>query len=109
MSGPVRARCLDITRLASRAGRPLTGVDRVELAYARAIAADDVPAFGLCKTRWGYLLLDTAGLAAFAEDRGDVRRVRSLARWRCTRLGLGRLLRRVLPPGSAYLNVGHSN
>ena len=34
------ARCLDITRLIRRAGRVMTGVDRVEFAYLRALLAD---------------------------------------------------------------------
>ncbi len=53
----------------SRAGRMLTGVDRVELAYLRQFLADDVPTFGLIRSSLGYLLLDRAGMAAIAAAR----------------------------------------
>ena len=58
-------RLLNLTRLMSRAGRVLTGVDRVELAYLRQFLADDTPAFGLIRTSLGWLLLDRNGLRAF--------------------------------------------
>jgi len=58
------ARLLDITRLSTRAGRVLTGVDRVELAYLKQIASDGVPAFALCRTALGFVLLDRDGMQA---------------------------------------------
>ena len=68
---PVSARLLDLTRLTSRAGRVLTGIDRVELAYLKALSEQETPAFGLLRSPLGYLLLDEAGLRGLAEaDRG---------------------------------------
>ncbi|TNF22787.1 MAG: glycosyltransferase family 1 protein [Rhodobacteraceae bacterium] len=126
------ARCLDITRLIRRAGRPMTGVDRVEFAYLRALVADAVPLFALARTRIGYVLLGPDGAAAIlacarAEDwgpldalgrivpRGPLARrqaeaaLRRHARARCLPQGLGAMLRRHLPEGVSYLNTGHSN
>ncbi|MBW7923009.1 MAG: glycosyltransferase [Rubellimicrobium sp.] len=65
---PPAARLLDLTRLAGRAARVLTGVDRVERAWAEWLAADAaVPLFALVRTRPGYLLLDRAGVLAFLQ------------------------------------------
>ena len=126
------ARLLDVSRLASRAGQLATGVDRVELAYLRALTADGgTPVFGLCRTALGFCLLDRMGLlalgAAFAARdfpppdllsrlnrrlAGPARLGQSFARRhavaRVTRGRLKRLLR-LLPDGFTYLNVGHSN
>ena len=126
------ARLLDLSRLVSRAGRGLTGIDRVELAYAMALTEDPVPLWGLVKTSLGYLLLDRQGVVAITNAttndcwgkpdllsrltyRLDRRRqagqslARSLAVGRSTGLRLPTLLQRFLPAGTAYLNVGHSN
>lgn len=127
------ARLLDLSRLISRAERVMTGVDRVERAYLDAVLADDVPAFGLIRTPIGFLLLDETGLRALAEKFdgtrpwGEARRqmsifhsidarhhralsdARKLAIARSIRRGLGRMLKRHLPKGSAYINVGHTN
>ncbi|KPP86484.1 MAG: Glycosyltransferase [Rhodobacteraceae bacterium HLUCCO07] len=130
---PGEARLLDLTRLVSRAGRVPTGVDRVELAYLRALVAAKTPAFGLVRTSLGYILLDEDGMCAMAErvegrvswgpadrlsrlsrrldpaqQRGqsDARR---LARARTVRPGLKRMLARHLPQGTRYFNVGHTN
>ncbi len=127
------ARLLDVTRLLRRAGRVWTGVDRVELAYLQELVSGPVPVWGLARTPFGYLLLDRDGLIGFhARLRGDLpftepdilsrlqrsmpetaRRAltdtRGLAVARCLPQGLGRMLRRHLPEGMAYLNVGHSN
>lgn len=127
------ARLLDITRLASRAGRVLTGIDRVERAYLDAVLADDTPAFGLMRTPLGYLLLDEAGLRGLAArfdgktSWGQATRLakifkklepmqqralsdmRRLAKARATRRGLGRMLCKHLPASTAYLNTGHTN
>lgn len=127
------ARLLDLTRLASRHGRgPLTGVDRVEAAYLRELLAREDPAFGLLRVPLGYLLIDRAGMAAL-RDRLDGRPVgppdrlgrllrrrqplrarleadlRRLAVAACLPWRLTAMLCRHLPPGSAYLNTGHSN
>ena len=106
-----------------RAGRVLTGVDRVELAYLRALLADERPVFGLIRSRLGYILLDQPGLAGLlpflsgpvvgmpAEDaqRETWRHARRLAIARVPPVLLAAMLRRGLPAGLAYLNVGHSN
>ncbi|MEP3689139.1 MAG: glycosyltransferase family 1 protein [Sulfitobacter dubius] len=126
-------RLLDLTRSLRRVGRTATGVDRVELAYLSHLLTVDAPLFGVARTALGYVLIDRAGLQAFYNrlagrrpwgradllsrlPRGrqvalmraesDLRRV-ALAR--CLPSGLSRMLGRYLPPGFAYLNVGHSN
>lgn len=130
---PVSARLLDLTRLMSRAGRVLTGIDRVELAYLKDLLTRAKPSFGLVRTPLGYLLLDKAGLQGFAdriegrESWGEASRLsrvfskldktqrralsdlRRLAIARTNRRGLGKMLKRQLPADFAYLNVGHSN
>jgi len=125
------ARLLDITRLSTRAGRVLTGVDRVELAYLNELCAGDLPCFAICKTNVGYVLLDRAGMLAFAARFNDgdwprddlIRRLsfrlshaarsgqtaaRRYAIGRARPNGLPKLLAR-LPGGFSYINVGHSN
>lgn len=132
-SDPRPARLLDLSRLVSRAGRKPTGIDRVERAYLDALLASDVPAFGLVRTPLGFLLLDEAGLEGLAArldgrtpwgeasrlmsvfhsiDEGYQRALsdaRRLAKARATRRLLGRMLKRHLPAGSTYVNVGHTN
>lgn len=128
-----RARLIDLTRSLRRAGRIPTGVDRVELAYLDHLLTDDVPVFGLVRTPFGYLVLDRDGLksvqarlqdqtpwgppgllsrlprtrsAAVAGAETDMRR---FAAARLRRGALGRGLRRRMPDGFDYYNVGHSN
>ncbi|MDQ2090365.1 glycosyltransferase family 4 protein [Marimonas arenosa] len=133
MDNPIPGRLLDLSRLVSRAGRVLTGIDRVELAYLKAAVADKVPAWGLVRTPIGFLLLDARGMQGLA-DRSEGREpwgaasrlarvfgkldgmqqralsdMRRLATARTHKGGLARLLRRHLPTGFAYLNVGQSN
>ncbi len=126
------ARLLDITRLTRRIGRVFTGVDRVEHAYLRAIAADPVPAFALARTALGYVLLDRAGMQTLLtriaaqdwpapdfvsrvnhrlDDSAKLGQtlVRQLSAQRCTRTRLKQMLDKAMPGGFAYLNVGHSN
>lgn len=125
-----QARLLEVTRLVSRAGDRLTGVDRVEYAYLDYFVKDSsVPCFAILRTAVGYLLLDRAGMAnlrdrvrdnrwgrpdllsrfrrKYTENRAaaesDVRRV-ALARCRSTRLP--KMLGRHLPKGTHYFNVG---
>lgn len=131
MTGPA-ARLLDLTRLASRAGRVLTGVDRIERAWADALLRDrGVPLFALVRTRPGYLLLPRDGIAAFlrameAQDWGTtalwdrlsrrddpiragaeaVLRRHALARAPHSLLAL--MLRRRLPAAPSYVNVGQT-
>ncbi|WP_412564925.1 glycosyltransferase family 4 protein [Thalassobius sp. MITS945101] len=125
-------RLLDVTRLMRRAGRVLTGVDRVEMAYLEQFLRDALPVYGLLRTRYGYLLLDRAGLTNMAvclrqeADWGPVgvlsrlgraagmqkRAESDLRRWavaRCLPTGLLRCLQTHLGQGFTYVNVGHSN
>ena len=60
-------RLLDLTRLISRVGHgPMTGVDRVELAYLTEFLARPEPLFGLVATSVGHSLLDRAGMVALS-------------------------------------------
>lgn len=129
-----QARLLDLSRLVSRLGQgPLTGIDRVELAYLQRLASEPAGFFGLVRTGLGYLLLDRAGAQRFADlfssdddlpkatafsriiARGSPDKaralsfVRGLAVGRAPRVFLPRLLRRFLPAGATYINVGHTN
>ena len=127
-------RCLDLSRLVSRVGRgPWTGVDRVEAAYARELLGRDDLLFGLVRTAMGFVLLDRAGvqalwdrltgvapwgapdllsklfLKATESKRAAESDLRRLCLARAGRGGLRAMLRRHLPPGTVWLNVGHSN
>ncbi len=122
-------RLLDLTRLVRRAGRPMTGVDRVEYAYLTHLP-DHGPLYGLIRSSMGYILLDQRGCAHLARCLEDGRFARATASplqrldpsraaaerearrhclARCLPLGLGRMVRRHLPQGVHYLNTGHSN
>lgn len=129
---PPPARLLDLTRLTSRAGRVLTGIDRVEYAYARILSRQDVPCFGLLRSRFGVILVPPERLwpvihrichgkrckpdvlsrlargksLAQREAETEVRRV-ALARGRVSQLKT--MLLEHLPSGFSYINVGHSN
>ena len=112
---------------------PLTGIDRVELAYLRYFVARPEPMFGLVRTALGFVLLDRAGasgmldrvlgtvplgppdLLALLTQRhlpqalraeADARR---LAIARCVPVRLAATLRRMMPRGLVYVNVGHAN
>jgi hypothetical protein len=111
----------------------LTGVDRVELAYLRALVADPVPVFLLVRTWLGHLILDQAGAEAVlarlegrarwgaVDTLGHLQRkahpmkrraeadLRRLAVARAPKGRLGRALRRVFREAVTYVNVGHSN
>ncbi len=128
-----RPRLLDLTRSLRRAGRMLTGVDRVELAYLERFCAEPEPVFGVVRTPFGYLLLDQAGVAAFGEKlkggqswgaisllsrlggkrSNTVRQAESDLRRLCIARAqpkfLGAMIRRIGPCGFDYYNVGHSN
>ncbi|MFG6581783.1 glycosyltransferase family 4 protein [Sulfitobacter sp. 1A12779] len=127
------ARLLDLTRSLRRVGRGATGVDRVELAYLSHLLTEDAPLFGVARTALGYVLLDRDGMRGFQDrvasrvpwGRADLLSrlprgrtvalsraesdLRRLAVARCVPAGLPATLSRHLPPGFAYLNVGHSN
>ncbi|WP_232830857.1 glycosyltransferase family 1 protein [Tropicimonas sp. IMCC34011] len=133
MSAEPAARCLDLSRLVSRLGQgPWTGVDRVEAAYLARLMREPVPLWSLVRMRFGYALLApegthelagrlfggpwgradlaarlTPGLSAeAARAEADLRR---LARRVLPRPSLARTLRKHLPAGTSYVNVGHSN
>jgi len=132
-NNPPPARLLDLTRIARRAGRVPTGVDRVEIAYAKALLAEPVPVFGLVRISLGYVLLSRDGVAALMDrvlgrlpwgapdhlsrisrklDTGaqavesDLRR---FALARCLPQRLGKMLAKHLPQSISYINTGHSN
>lgn len=105
-----------------RVGRVLTGVDRVELAYLTALQQTPEPVYGLIRSRFGYILLDPAGVRAIApllsgpdgaspddQSRAAWRTARAAAIARVPPFSFARMLRRHLPQGTAYLNTGHSN
>lgn len=107
----------------------MTGIDRVEAAWAAELGKQGKPAFALIRSAAGFLLLDGAGIAALFGDPLPARadwlarlghrrhplraRAETLARRlavaRCSRIGLARLLRRRFPAGGTYLNLGHAN
>ncbi|MEM1065072.1 MAG: glycosyltransferase [Pseudomonadota bacterium] len=125
---------LDVTRLTSRVGAAaLTGIDRVENAYLSELLRRDMPLHGLLRTPAGYLLLGRDGLELltalisgarapglldplgqiFRKRPEQVRRaeadLRRKAKGRCVRMRLATMLSKHVAPGTAYLNVGHSN
>ena len=127
-----RTRCLDLTRLISRAGRRLTGVDRVEMAYLMHLLRQDDPLFALVRTSLGYVLLNRAGTAAVATaiSSNDWRARDILSRFtnrrtpdrqcaesmlrkhaiaRCRPRKLAGMIATHIPAGATYFNVGHSN
>lgn len=130
---PPPARLLDVTRLIRRAGRFLTGVDRVEMAYLSEFLERSVPIFGLVRTSFGYVLLDRAGLCEIKSklcgtvpfagidalsrlprgltktQRQALTEVRKLSIARSTPRKFERMLAENLPPKTSYINVGHSN
>jgi len=111
----------------------MTGVDRVERAYADwVLASDDDPQF-LVRTSRGYILFGASGARAFLSaldgktgwprpdllsrltGKGDLDRhgaealLRRHAIGRCLHSNLFRLLSQRLREGTVYLNTGHSN
>ncbi|MCP4205871.1 MAG: glycosyltransferase family 4 protein [Shimia sp.] len=118
-----------MTRVLALAGRRPSGVDRVCLAYLRAVLSDGVPCFGLVRTGLGFVLLDQAGMEACLEAIegqrawpapdfisrmrhrvGSARRVpdtmaRQAAMARARPRGLGRMLQRYVPEGCVYINA----
>ncbi|WP_380056085.1 glycosyltransferase family 4 protein [Falsihalocynthiibacter sp. SS001] len=125
------ARLLDLSRLVSRVGRgPLTGVDRVEMAYLYALLQDSVPLFALVRISGGFVVLDENGTQALWSrmvgktpwGRPDIntllRRKLSPAQ-RCAQADCHRLAvsksREItsvlgsIPRAFSYINVGHSN
>lgn len=134
MAQTARPVLLDVSRLVSRVGGgPATGIDRVERALLRGLLDRKVDLHGLCRTADGFALLPRDGLAALArrlfaeepwggsdpvgllslrispERRRAESDVRRLASGRARQAGLAALLAERIAPGTAYLNVGHSN
>ncbi|MEQ8365319.1 MAG: glycosyltransferase [Roseicyclus sp.] len=125
---------LDVTRLVSRIGLgPMTGIDRVELAYlVHLTTLGDPDTRFVTRTTRGFLLLDHVGgriLADLARGEREPGRadamsrlagrgarprhrveatLRSVAVGRCTKWGLHGLLTRSKGPVT-YINTGHSN
>ena len=111
----------------------MTGIDRVELAYLRYFLSQPDPLFALVRTALGFVLLDRDGTRGVLDrvlglvplGRADIlglltqrhlpQRVqaqadaRRLAIARCVPMRLGAMLRKALPQGTAYVNVGHAN
>ena len=133
MAGPPnRCRLIDLTRLTSRLGTgALTGIDRVELAWAEHLLSLDDPLFGLVRMKLGFALLDRDGVRALvarvvgqvplgpgdwigrilwrrnpqrAQAEADLRRI---AVARAAPWALARLVRRV--GRFDYFNLGHTN
>lgn len=128
------ARLLDLTRLISRVGRgPMTGVDRVEFAYLQNLLTQDIPLFGLIRSRFGLYLLAKSGCQGLydrfngtspwgrvqavhllrrrlpkqrRQAESDVTR---LAHAHCKAGALAAMLADHLPTQTQYINVGHSN
>ncbi|WP_435257155.1 glycosyltransferase family 4 protein [Thioclava sp. FR2] len=123
-----------MTRLLSRLGKgALTGIDRVELAYLEGLLGQEKPVFGLARSPAGVLLLSETSLGevlgwakgATLPTRVDLigrigrkgqpilaaveARLRRAAIARAPIFLAGRMLRRHLPIGAVYLNVGHAN
>lgn len=125
---------LDLTRLISRVGRgPLTGIDRVELAYLEALLRRDAQCGFLIRTGHGFAVLDREG-GSVLHDRLEGRAQWGAADWRSRlrrkqvplrqraeteirrvaiatpgRSRLTQALRRLSLTDGWYLNVGHSN
>jgi len=130
----MRSYVLDVTRSLSRVGMgAATGIDRVEAAYIRHLLAANQPHYFLARVAGGFVLLDRNGMEKLnpvlqgrqppgkqdltallyrkvapmaARAQSDSRRF-SMAH--APRIGLARMLAASVPPGFAYLNVGHSN
>lgn len=128
------ARLLDLTDLFNGIGAgPLTGINRVCKAYLDYFLTLDNQIFGMVNHHWGIFLLDRRGMVAFAkgiegdcswgpvdwlaalqlgislEQRRALSFLRRNAIGRARTPGLGRMLRRLLPAGTAYISTGLNN
>ena len=125
-------RLLDVTRLVSRIGKTLTGIDRVELAYLHEFVARPDPCFLLCRTAYGFVLLGRGtgsellrvaqtGISEPADFLSRLRRgltpeqqraqswVRRRALARSNAAHLSEMIAQYLPGRFEYYNVGHTN
>lgn len=132
MSAEARPVLLDITRLIGRAGAgPLTGIDRVERAYIRALTARRGPVGFICRTAVDFLvttpdrapkllswiddaarLPDTSWLARTIARGRRTPALEAALRARSTACAThGRLARALAALGDppVWLNVGHTN
>lgn len=127
------ARLFELTRTMGLHSRLPTGIDRVCLAYMKALCAAPEPVYGIVRTVLGYVLLDDDGMQeilARLEGRtpwGEPdflskllhkpdwykhyteAELRRLCIARCRPRFVKRMLRKHLPEGTAYINVDHSN
>lgn len=126
------ALCLDLTRLVRRAGHPTpTGIDRVELAYLRYLRdGREGHIFAFVRIGSRIAVLDRSGIDNLAQrieaggpwgpaGLGPRLRGRRWAEAESTAASLAlasffprlspRSLRRLIPAGTTYLNVGHTN
>lgn len=131
-NSPAAAHLLDVTRTVSRARQRPTGIDRIERAYIDHLIQDPAPLFGLVRTKLGFLLLDKDGCAALRAHcdtpiwqsadliskvfrKADAARgrtesgLRGIALDRAIPSRLTKMLKRHLPDGAVYLNVGQIN
>ncbi len=126
---------LDISRSISRAPHPVpTGIDRVERAYIEYFLNTDRQVWFLSRIAGGFALLDKAGMALVypmilgdqpwgskdfiarlfgrkkpemtGRSESEIRRASVAITGKKT---LGMMLRRNLPVGFSYINIGHSN
>ena len=128
---PAAAHLLDVTRTVRRAGMRPTGIDRIERAYIDTLIDDPAPLFGLVRTKTGFLLLDKGGCSQLLKhcerpiwEKSDLLSwlsgtreqqrastesgLRKIALDRALPSRLTKMLRRHLPAGTLYLNVGQS-
>lgn len=129
---PARAHLLDVTRTVRRAEMRPTGIDRIERAYIKHLIDDPAPLLGLVRTKVGFLLLDKdacarllthcdqpiwqhADLVSVLSGTKDKARantesgLRKIALDRALPSRLTTMLRRRVPAGTLYLNVGQSH
>lgn len=124
----------DLTDLHLGAGTgPLTGINRVGLAYLEALLAQPAPVFGHVTLRSQVLLLDRPALQAYVQhlqkrdatgpiwwrarllEWGNLPRARSLtflhgaAFAKCRTRNLSRMLTKLMPAGAVWIAIGHAN
>ncbi len=90
-------------------------MDRVEFAYLDRFLNDPIPVFGLARAGRGFFLLDRRGLVRFRQSLGNPTPPDQDGRSLLTPLSIASgplaayLLRRHVPAGADYYNVGHAN
>ena len=77
LAGP--AWLIDLSRSVSRLARgPLTGIDRVELAYLRYLLGRPEPLFGLVRTALGFVLLDRPGVQGILDRAAQIDDIKAI-------------------------------